>query len=134
MRISAGNSSLDVEGYGVAGGEPPSSKSGLCRGEGCASSSAPPLPPLSPETLSCLLGFAEPCPLRREYLWIRHLSKRDRYARVLSEQRQRLAIPSSFTEQAKKKALLGWGGGMCPGFLFSIRPGISPCLSQGAGA
>ena len=61
------SNSSGVVTTGVVSCELLSSISGLCRGEGCASPS---------DTDSRLL-------LRREYLWIPHLSKRDLYARVL---------------------------------------------------
>jgi hypothetical protein len=69
-----GNNPFEVAAAGAGAWGLPSSISGLCRGEGRT-------PPS--DTDARLLGLMAPIPLRREYLWIRHLSKRDLYARVL---------------------------------------------------
>jgi hypothetical protein len=89
------SNSSGVVTTGVVSCELLSSLSGLCRGEGCASPS---------DTDSRL-------PLRREYLWIPHLSKRDLYARVLDSGQigapqmtcsiRPLAQPSPLAAQAK---------------------------------
>jgi hypothetical protein len=72
--IPGGNNPFDVATTGVAARGLPSSNSGLCRGEGR----------MSPSDIDArLLRLMEPSPLRREYLWSPHLSKRDLYARVL---------------------------------------------------
>lgn len=72
--IPGGNNPADVATAGVAACGLPSSISGLCRGEGR----------MSPSDIDGrLLRLMSPMPLRREYLWIPHLSKRDLYARVL---------------------------------------------------
>jgi hypothetical protein len=72
--IPGGNNPFDVATTGVAACGLASSISGLCRGEGR----------ISPSDIDArLLRLMEPMPLRREYLWSPHLSKRDLYARVL---------------------------------------------------